>query len=101
MFDREPAPEEPACIGDADDPWWCISEDAALREELDAERLWLLGVGDASQVAAAARALGAWLEPGGGLALGGASGLEHRWLVDGFPIDSLATGGPETRIPLA
>jgi hypothetical protein len=108
-----PDPEEPAdppasCDGDAP-PWPCLvrsdgEPDAApaeIRESIDRRDLWDLGAGDVGHPTAAARALGAWLEADGGVALAGATSLEHRWTVEGFPIDSLANGGAETRIPLA
>jgi len=101
-------PEAVVCAGDQL-AWPCLtrSDDepdpapARVHETLDRRRLWDLGAGDAGHPVGAARALGAWLEPDGGVALAGATSLEHRWTVDGFPIDSLANGGAETRIPLA
>ena len=112
LFDMrgdETAPEDDvSCDGDAP-PWPCLARadgepevaPAEARESLDVRRLLDLGAGDVSQVAGAARALGAWVEADGGVSLAGATSLEHRWTVDGFPIDALNNGGAETRIPLA
>ena len=99
--DRERTEDRAPACDDEVAPWWCVADDAALTERLDAARLWALGAGDGSQVVAASRALGAWLAPDGSLALGGATGAEHRWLIEGLPVDSLATGGPESRVPIA
>ena len=89
-------------------PWPCLmrtgepeAAPAEVRETIDRRDLWDLGAGDVSHVTGAARALGAWVEADGRISLAGATQVEHRWTVEGFPIDSLANGGPDTRIPLA
>ncbi|MDX2088818.1 MAG: hypothetical protein SFX73_13255 [Kofleriaceae bacterium] len=35
-----------------------------------------------------------------GISIGGATGLENRWTIDGAPVDNVRTGTDDTRIPL-
>jgi hypothetical protein len=37
----------------------------------------------------------------GGVIIGGATGLENRWLIEGAPADGLRTGAADTRVPLS
>jgi hypothetical protein len=72
----------------------------ALATWLPAGYLRRLPVADATHDAVAGYALGA----GGdetGVAIGGATGLENRWTIDGAPADNLRTGAADTRVPLA
>ncbi len=74
---------------------------AALRERLVPEHLWHLGASDGTWLTAARRALGASTDPfAPGPGFAGASALENRWTIDGMPVDSVADGGPELRVPL-
>ncbi|MGH9883913.1 MAG: hypothetical protein ACREBE_00170, partial [bacterium] len=59
-----------------------------------------LPVGAASHDAVASYALGASRD-GAGVVLGGGTGLDNRWTIDGAPADSVRTGGADTRVPLA
>lgn len=36
-----------------------------------------------------------------GVVIGGANGLENRWMIQGAPADGLRTGAAETRVPLS
>lgn len=36
-----------------------------------------------------------------GVVIGGANGLENRWLIEGAPADGLRTGAADTRVPLS
>lgn len=110
MREEEEEPEDEVVSCDGDEPAWpCViradgepaAAPAEVRESIDRRDLWELGAGDVGHPAAAARALGVWLESDGGIALAGATSLEHRWTVEGFPIDALNNGGAETRIPIA
>lgn len=101
------APAEPAGCGDgrgfgcatASDP---LDEATpyALATWLPASYLRRLPVGDATHDAVAGYALGAGRDEAG-VVIGGASGLENRWTIDGAPADSLRTGAADTRLPLA
>ncbi len=66
---------------------------------LDPAALQHLPVGDALHDSQAAYVLGAGSD-GGGAVIAGASGLENRWTVEGAPVDSVRTGGADTRLPL-
>jgi hypothetical protein len=103
---RQAPSDAPAC-GDgrafgcaiATDPF----DDAApyaLATWLPASYLRRLPVGDATHDAVAGYALGAARDEAG-VVIGGASGLENRWTIDGAPADSLRTGAVDTRVPLA
>jgi len=70
-------------------------------------RTWLpttyvlrLPVGDARHDDVADFAMGASRDDVG-VTFGGATGLENTWTIDGAPIENLATGNVDTRIPLA
>ncbi|HEY0251877.1 MAG TPA: hypothetical protein VGC41_10140, partial [Kofleriaceae bacterium] len=58
-----------------------------------------LPVADSTHDAVAGYALGASRDEAG-VNFAGANGLENRWTIDGAPIDSVRTGGAETKIPL-
>jgi hypothetical protein len=67
---------------------------------LPARALLRLPVGHATHDAVAGFAVGAGRD-GAGVVLGGATGLDNRWLIDGAPADSVRTGAADTRVPLA
>jgi hypothetical protein len=67
---------------------------------LDGPTLARLPVADALHDGQAAFALGVGRDDGG-VFIAGASSLENRWTVEGAPVDSLRSGGAETRVPLA
>lgn len=71
-----------------------------LTSWLAARYLLTLPVANATQADVASYALGAVPDPAG-VSIGGASGLENRWLVEGAPADGLRTGAADTRLPLA
>ena len=79
-----------------------LAEDAplALATWLPAKYLLSLPVGDATHDQVAHYAMGAGRDDAG-VVLGGATGLENRWTVDGAPTESVRTGAAETRVPLA
>jgi len=72
----------------------------ALATWLPARYLRQLPVGDATHDQVASYALGAGRDEAG-VVIGGASGLENRWTIDGAPADNLRTGAADTRVPLA
>jgi hypothetical protein len=72
----------------------------ALSTWLPGSYLRHLPVGDATHDAVAGFALGAGRDEAG-VVIGGASGLENRWTIDGAPADSIRTGAVDTRVPLA
>lgn len=72
----------------------------ALSTTLSREYLDRLPLGDPTHDQLASLALGATTD-GAGTVFGSGNGLENRWTLDGAPIDNGATGGAETRIPLA
>ncbi len=72
----------------------------ALSTWLPASYLRRLPVADATHDAVAQYGLGASRDDVGP-SFGGATGLENRWTVEGAPVDSLRTGGADTRIPLS
>jgi hypothetical protein len=67
---------------------------------LDARYLLSLPVGDATHDQVAHYALGVGRDEVG-LVIGGATGLENRWTIEGAPTESVRTGAAETRVPLA
>lgn len=71
----------------------------ALSTWLPGSYLRRLPVADATHDAVASYALGASRDEVG-VVIGGASGLENRWTIDGAPADSIRTGAADTRIPL-
>lgn len=71
----------------------------ALSTWLPASYLLRLPVADATHDGVASYALGASRDDAGP-ALGGATGLENRWTIDGAPADSIRIGGADTRVPL-
>jgi hypothetical protein len=71
----------------------------ALATWLPARYLLSLPVADATHEQVAAYALGAATD-GAGIVLGGATGAENRWTLDGAPIDDVRSGTAGTRIPL-
>jgi hypothetical protein len=67
---------------------------------------WLTGsyllslpVGYATQDQVATFGLGA-VRDDTGVSIGGATGLENRWTIDGAPVDNVRTGAVDTRVPL-
>ncbi|HSR97264.1 MAG TPA: TonB-dependent receptor [Kofleriaceae bacterium] len=72
----------------------------ALSTWLPVSWLGRLPVGAATHDAVASYALGASRD-GAGVVLGGGTGLDNRWTIDGAPADSVRTGGADTRVPLA
>jgi hypothetical protein len=72
----------------------------ALSTWLPAAYLRRLPIADATHDAVAGYGLGASRDDTGP-SFGGATGLENRWTVEGAPVDSLRTGGAETRIPVS
>jgi hypothetical protein len=72
----------------------------ALSTWLPARALLRLPVGHATHDAVASFALGASRD-GAGVVLGGATGLDNRWMIDGAPAESVRTGAADTRVPLA
>src|SRR5262249_3098892 len=72
----------------------------ALATWLPASYLRRLPVGDATHDAVAGYALGASRDEAG-VVIGGASGLENRWTIDGAPADRLRPGAVDTRVPIA
>lgn len=72
----------------------------ALSTWLPGAYLRRLPIADATHDAVAGYGLGAGRDETGP-SFGGATGLENRWTVEGAPIDSLRTGGAETRIPVS
>lgn len=99
--DDAPGCEEPGTFG-------CASVTAPLDDEaplalstwLPAAYLRSLPVGYTTHDSVAHYALGASRDETG-VVLGGATGLENRWTIDGAPSDSIRTGASETRVPLA
>lgn len=72
----------------------------ALSTWLPVSWLGRLPVGAATHDAIASYALGASRD-GAGVVLGGGTGLDNRWTIDGAPADSVRTGGADTKLPLA
>lgn len=72
----------------------------ALSTWLDGVTLGRLPVADAVHDGQAAFALGVGRDDGGAV-IAGASSLENRWTIEGAPVDSVRTGGADTRLPLA
>ncbi len=109
LFGLEPTPE-PA---DVDLPCqrprdpWCVLDAGArpdpapgeLRERLTRVDLEVLGARGQGHDGAVGYAVGAARDDGG-VALAGASSLEHRWLIDGLPAESLISGGAGLGIPI-
>lgn len=95
---RRPAPRRDECALDPDP--------LAERSPLSLGTWWggvtlaRLPVADAVHDGQAAFALGVGRDDGGAV-IAGASSLENRWTVDGAPVDSVRTGGADTRLPLA
>ena len=85
------------CAG-ATDPLADVSP-GALATWLTAPYLLGLPVADATHDAVAHYGTGGARDDTGVL-FGGASGLEHRWTIDGAPADNLRSGGVDTRLPL-
>jgi len=103
---RQAPPDTPACddgrgfgCAVATDPLDAAAP-YALATWLPASYLRRLPVGDATHDAVASYALGAGRDEAG-VVIGGASGLENRWTIDGAPADSVRTGAADTRVPLA
>lgn len=71
----------------------------ALSTWLPRDYLRRLPVGDATQDLVASYALGAFRDEAG-VVIGGATGLENRWTIDGAPADSLRTGAVDTLVPI-
>jgi hypothetical protein len=72
----------------------------ALSSWLPVSALSRLPVGAATHDGVASYALGASRDAAG-VVLGGATGLDNRWTIDGAPADNVRTGGADTRLPLA
>ena len=71
----------------------------ALSTWLSRDYLRRLPVADATHDLVASYALGAGRD-GAGVVIGGASGLENRWTIDGAPADNLRTGAADTQVPI-
>lgn len=71
----------------------------ATRTWLPSSYLLKLPVADARADAVAHFATGTSRDEAG-LAIGGASGLENRWTIEGAPADGVRTGSHDTRVPL-
>lgn len=71
----------------------------ALSTWLPRDYLRRLPVADATQDQVAGYALGASRD-GAGVVIGGASGLENRWTIDGAPADNVRTGAADTQVPI-
>ena len=71
----------------------------ALSTWLPRDYLRRLPVVDATQDLVASYALGAFRDEAG-VVIGGATGLENRWTIDGAPADSLRTGAADTLVPI-
>ena len=71
----------------------------ALSTWLSRDYLRRLPVADATQDLVASYALGAFRDEAG-VVIGGASGLENRWTIDGAPADNLRTGAADTLVPI-
>jgi hypothetical protein len=71
----------------------------ATRTWLPATYLLKLPVADSRADAVAHFATGVSRDEAG-LAIGGASGLENRWTIEGAPADGVRTGSHDTRVPL-
>jgi hypothetical protein len=71
----------------------------ALSTWLPRDYLRRLPVADATQDLVASYALGAFRDEAG-VVIGGATGLENRWTIDGAPADSLRTGAADTLVPI-
>ncbi len=84
----------------ATDPVADAPEPYALSTWLSGAYLMSLPTGNATHDQVAGYALGAGTD-GVGVVLGGATGAENRWTIDGAPIDNIATGTADTKIPLA
>lgn len=105
---RDPAPVDPPPACDTSQAVGCVtatdplddSSPASLRTWLTGAYLLALPVGDARHDAVAHFAAGVGRDDSGVL-VGGATGLESRWTIDGAPADNIRTGGVDTRIPLA
>lgn len=103
---RAPAPDAVTCA--EADTFGCAQptdpldphQSFALSTWLPASYLRRLPIADATHDAVAGYALGA-VRDDVGISFGGATGLENRWTLDGAPIDSLRTGGAETRVPVS
>lgn len=120
LFGRKPTPRAPARPADADALFGrtrkaparcgdahllpCPRRDgaapAALIATLERRYLQRLPVGDADVGAVAGYAAGVGRDDVG-LVIGGATGLDTRWTVDGAPIDAPFTGGLGLAVPLA
>ncbi|TMQ15828.1 MAG: TonB-dependent receptor [Deltaproteobacteria bacterium] len=107
-FGLPPRPAEPrASCGDGLAPDCAMATDPldeatpyGLATWLPGSYLRRLPVGDATHDAVASYALGVGRDEAG-LVIGGASGLENRWTIDGAPADNIRTGAVDTRVPLA
>ncbi|HEX3757684.1 MAG TPA: TonB-dependent receptor [Kofleriaceae bacterium] len=71
----------------------------ALSTWLPRDYLRRLPVADATHDLVASYALGASRDSAG-VVIGGASGLENRWTIDGAPADNIRTGGVDTLVPI-
>ncbi|HEX8108953.1 MAG TPA: hypothetical protein VF516_14575, partial [Kofleriaceae bacterium] len=71
----------------------------ALSTWLPRDYLRRLPVADATQDLVASYALGAFRDEAG-VVIGGATGLENRWTIDGAPADGLRTGAVDTLVPI-
>ncbi len=72
----------------------------ALSTWLPGTYLRRLPIADATHDTVAHYGLGASRDDVG-TSFGGATGLENRWTVEGAPVDSMRTGGADTRVPLS
>jgi hypothetical protein len=105
VFGLPPAPAAPSC-GDglafdcaiATDPLDAATP-YALATWLPRDYLRQLPVADATQDTVASYALGAFRDASG-VVIGGATGLENRWTIDGAPADNIRTGAVDTLVPI-
>lgn len=87
------------CTG-ATDPLDEHASPYSLSSWLSGPYLRALPVADVTHDQVAHYAIGASRDEGG-VIIGGATGLENRWLIEGAPADGLRTGAADTRVPLS
>lgn len=105
---KRPPPVAPSADCDEPGTFGCVTPgdplDApapyALSTYLPAAHLRRLPLVNATHDALAAYGLGVGRDEAGPV-VGGASGLESRWTIEGAPADSVRSGGADTRVPLS
>ncbi len=106
LFELGAAPARPATCEEArslpcpSGPEAAEAAPAAVTTRRSAARLARLPLGDADLDDAAGLVVGAGRDDLGPF-FAGATGAEHRWLLDGAPIESARSGALATRVPLA